>query len=93
MSATLKKLETLCKPLGVEFDAQKNGFDGWHIIFNAMPFHVWNSSTATTSVFTGETLRGVIGFLRSEIACGFYKLDPSDPDDRQTLLVTGQIED
>jgi hypothetical protein len=87
---TIRKLENICKKHGVEVDASKD-WDGWLVTFYAPDFHIWGSSTATVSVYHDDTLRGVISFLRSELSCGFYKLDPTNPDDLETLGITGQL--
>lgn len=82
---TLKKLEDICEPYGVEFDGYKDDWGNWNITFYAPPQMCWGSSTATVSCYHGGPLSGVIGFLKDELKDGFY------PADEEALRVTGQL--
>jgi hypothetical protein len=45
------------------------------------------SSTATTLYFEHENIRNVIGFIKSELAEGFFNAD------KKTLRETGQLDE
>jgi hypothetical protein len=86
MNKTLEKLEAICKPYDVEFQYD-NSFGDWCIYFDAPPKKCWVSSTATTLYFEHENIRNVIGFIKSELAEGFFNAD------KKTLRETGQLDE
>ncbi len=49
---TLEKLEDICEPHGVEFDAYKDEWGNWNITF-MLTSDVLGSSTATVSCYHG----------------------------------------
>ena len=82
---TLDKLKELCDPHGVTIDAYRDDWGDWDITFDAPPKMCFGSSTATVVVYRNDTLRGVISYIKSELASGFYLAD------YQTLAETGQL--
>jgi len=84
---TLDKLKELCDPHGVTFDAHRDDWGDWDIIFDAPPKMCWGSSTATVVAYRNDTLRGVISHIKSELASGFY-----EAEDWQ-LAETGQLDE
>lgn len=86
MNKTLEKLEAICKPYGVEFDADYS-FGDWSIYFYAPPKKCWGSSTVATVFFEHENIRTAISFIRKELEEGFF--DASE----DTLRATGQLEE
>ena len=86
MNKTIEKLRAICAPHGVEVDAHRIDTD-WHIVFDAPPKMCWGASQATVVVYNWGTLRGVVGFIESELAEGFY------PADDEALRITGQLDD
>jgi hypothetical protein len=83
---TLKKLEEICNPHGVEFDAD-NSFGDWSIYFYAPPKKCWVSSTVASVFFEHENIRTAISFIRKELEEGFF--DASE----DTLRATGQLDE
>ena len=86
---TLDKLKELCDPHGVTIDLADNrdvGW-GWDITFDAPPKMCWGSSTTTAICWRDDTLRGVISYIKSELASGFY-----DAEEWQ-LAETGQLDE
>ena len=84
---TLDKLKELCDPHGVTVDAHRDDWGDWDITFDAPPKMCFGSSTATVVVYRNDTLRGVISYIKSELAEGFYEAD------HQTLAETGQLDE
>tara|TARA_R110002074_G_scaffold384717_1_gene565533 strand:- start:330 stop:608 length:279 start_codon:yes stop_codon:yes gene_type:complete len=88
---TVNKLLNICEPYGVEIDMYQDSWGDWSICFHAPPMHAWNSSTCSSSGWPSRSLKGIVGYLRRELAEGLYELDPNDEHDREVLLDTGQI--
>lgn len=86
MKKTLEKLETICAPHGVEVDARSSEYGDWNITFYAPPKMCWDVSQASVVVYHGS-LRGAVGYIKKELASGFYDADEA------TLLATGQSEE
>lgn len=86
MNKTLEKLEAICEPHDVEFDYDYS-FGEWSITFHAPPKQCWGSSTCTVVCYNYDSLRGVIGWIRRELADGFF---PADDD---VLRETGQLDE
>ncbi len=82
---TLDKLKAICQPHGVEVEATELGYAEWSVTFHAPARMCWGSSQATV-VCWDNSLRGIIGFIKSELQCGFYEADD------ETLRITGQAE-
>lgn len=83
---TLEKIKELCDPHGVEFDAHKNSWEGWHIVFWAPAKMAWGTSQTASIGFNGS-LRAALSFVKSELQGGFYEAD------YETLRITGQLDD
>ena len=82
---TINKLKEICKPYGVTIDVASDGrYDDWHILFDAPPEMCWCSTTATVVCWNDDNIRGIVKFIRQELAEGFY---PADDD---ALRITGQ---
>ena len=84
MNKTIAKLKTICAPHGVEIEATQDDWLDWRVVFDAPPKMAWNSSTCTVVVWDQATLRGVVGFIRHELASGF------SPASESALQETGQ---
>ena len=91
---TIDKLINICEPYGVTVEAFTMEFDGrdhgWYVCFHAPPMHAWVASTCSSSGWPSSSLKGIVGYLREELAQGFYELDPNDEHDKEVLLDTGQ---
>ena len=88
---TAKKIEAICTTYGITFDADKDSYGDWNILFYAPDMKAWVSSTCTTISYRSSSLKDLIPYLNEELSEGFYTLDPNDASDMQILLETGQI--
>lgn len=73
MNKTLEKLKAICEQHNCEMDVIYDaGWEEWNLIFFAPPKMQWNSATSTAITWTGS-LKGTIGFLKSELYYGFSR--------------------
>lgn len=69
--ATLNKLQSICKPHGVDIDFIQDSFGYWQVLFHAPEGKLWASTLTYGNCFANNTLRGVIGYIREELKAGF----------------------
>jgi|9_EtaG_2_1085328.scaffolds.fasta_scaffold22970_2 hypothetical protein len=85
MNKTIQKLKSICQLHGVTMDIVSYGpHNDWEIVFDAPPKMCWVSGTSTAVVYHGDSLRGVVSYLRNELKFGFFDAD------QETLQQTGQ---
>lgn len=82
---TLDKLNAICAKYDCEMDHYYCPvYEEWNLIFFAPAKMQWNSATSTAITWTGS-LKGTIGFLKEELACGFSRASKAQ------LWETGQL--
>ena len=62
---TAKKIEAICTTYGITFDADKDSYGDWNILFYAPDMKAWVSSTCTTISYRSSSLKDLIPSTKS----------------------------